>query len=116
MATLQQNSPLSLRSGAPATPAPAAIAPLAYANRGSFKLDPRPYLVAVQDRKNARAAQRYPALFPHEPEDARITGTTRSLYRRLLALNLPGRASSPSAASASAAELTKALSAGFKIA
>jgi hypothetical protein len=25
---------------------------------------------------------------PIEPEDARITGTTRSLYRRLLALNL----------------------------
>jgi hypothetical protein len=29
------------------------------------------------------------ALFPHESEDARITGATRSLYRRLLALNLP---------------------------
>jgi hypothetical protein len=28
-------------------------------------------------------------LFPHEAEDARLTGATRSLYRRLLALNLP---------------------------
>jgi hypothetical protein len=27
-------------------------------------------------------------LTPMEPEDARITGATRSLYRRLLALNL----------------------------
>ncbi len=27
---------------------------------------------------------------PHEPEDARITGVTRSLERRLLALNIAG--------------------------
>ena len=27
---------------------------------------------------------------PHEPEDARMTGVTRSLERRLLALNLSG--------------------------
>ena len=27
---------------------------------------------------------------PHEPEDARITGVTRSLERRLLALNMAG--------------------------
>ena len=30
------------------------------------------------------------APLPQEPEDARITGVTRSLTRRLLALNLPG--------------------------
>jgi hypothetical protein len=29
------------------------------------------------------------SLFPHESEDARLTGETRSLFRRLLALNLP---------------------------
>jgi hypothetical protein len=87
-----------------------------FANRGNFTLDPRPYLVTGKDRKVARAAQRYPGLFPHEPEDARITGTTRSLYRRLLALNLPGRSMSPSATSASASEVAKSLSAGFKIA
>ncbi len=34
-------------------------------------------------------SRQFLALFPHESEDARITGTTRSLYRRLLALNLP---------------------------
>jgi hypothetical protein len=28
-------------------------------------------------------------LYPHESEDARLTGSTRSLFRRLLALNLP---------------------------
>ena len=27
---------------------------------------------------------------PHEPEDARMTGVTRSLERRLLALNMAG--------------------------
>jgi hypothetical protein len=106
-----------VRPGTSATLAPAAIAPPAFANRGSFTLDPRPYLVTVMDRKAApRNTQRYPGLFPHEPEDARMTGTTRSLYRRLLALNLPGRPISPSATSASAGEVAKSLSAGFKIA
>lgn len=43
-------------------------------------------------------ANRFPAkpilpLFPHESEDARLTGETRSLFRRLLALNLPVAAS-----------------------
>ena len=32
---------------------------------------------------------------PHEPEDARMTGVTRSLNRRLLALNLAGSRFSP---------------------
>jgi hypothetical protein len=35
---------------------------------------------------------------PREPEDARITGGTRSLARRLLALNLSGVHSTPNAA------------------
>jgi hypothetical protein len=35
---------------------------------------------------------------PKEPEDARITGGTRSLARRLLALNLSGAHSTPNAA------------------
>ena len=30
------------------------------------------------------------ARLPHEPEDARMTGVTRSLHRRLLALNISG--------------------------
>ena len=32
----------------------------------------------------------FPALFAHESEDAHLTGSTRSLFRRLLALNCPG--------------------------
>jgi hypothetical protein len=79
MATLQQNLPASFRSGSPA----------AHENRGAFAPDPRPYLVTVPHRKPVKSTQQYLALFPHESEDARITGATRSLYRRLLALNLP---------------------------
>jgi hypothetical protein len=100
-----QTSPLSPKAGSP----------VAFAKRDSFVPDARPYLVAVQDPKNARAFQRYPALFPHEPEDARLTGTTRSLHRRLLALSLPGKAISPSVPSA-ASEAVKSAFAGFKIA
>jgi hypothetical protein len=35
---------------------------------------------------------------PHEPEDANITGVTRSLHRRLLALNIGGSLRPQSAA------------------
>jgi hypothetical protein len=59
-------------------------------HRGSFTPQNRPYLVTGQKRKPAPAAQQSSFLFPHESEDARLTGSTRSLYRRLLALNLPG--------------------------
>jgi hypothetical protein len=38
---------------------------------------------------NTTPEKRILPLFPHESEDARLTGETRSLYRRLLALNLP---------------------------
>jgi hypothetical protein len=78
MATLQQTSPASLRSG---------FAP-ARENRGRFSAEPRPYIVTSSSRKNVKSTQQYLALFPHESEDARLTGATRSLYRRLLALNL----------------------------
>jgi len=86
MAIFQQNLPASLRFG---TPAPKDI-------RGVPATDRRPYLVAVPPRRPAASARQtvsstrqYQALFPHESEDARLTGETRSLYRRLLALNLP---------------------------
>jgi hypothetical protein len=53
-------------------------------------VDRRPYLVSPGQRKPAMTSLRQQlALFPHESEDARLTGATRSLYRRLLALNLP---------------------------
>jgi hypothetical protein len=79
MTTLQSTSPASLRSGS-----------VTRENRG-FGTDPRPYLVTGQRRKSVVSAQKYLSLFPHESEDARLTGSTRSLYRRLLALNLPGK-------------------------
>ncbi|HTC76212.1 MAG TPA: hypothetical protein VK684_11590 [Edaphobacter sp.] len=86
MAIFQQNLPASLRFGPPAAPE----------NRGIPSTDRRPYLVAVPPRRPVTSTRRtvattsqYLALFPHESEDARLTGATRSLYRRLLALNLP---------------------------
>jgi hypothetical protein len=86
MAIFQQNLPASLRFGPPAP----------QENRGVPATDRRPYLVTVPTRKTAAftrptvaTTRQFLALFPHESEDARITGTTRSLYRRLLALNLP---------------------------
>ncbi len=56
---------------------------------GNHGFESRPYLVAIQSRKALQPQPRYPALFPHEAEDARLTGVTRSLFRRRLALNFP---------------------------
>ncbi len=81
-----QNLPTSVRFG------PAA----SQENRGLSQTDRRPYLVTIPPRRSAlvtrqtvASTRQFFALFPHESEDARITGATRSLYRRLLALNLP---------------------------
>src|SRR5258708_12250422 len=86
MAIFQQNLPASLRFGPPGP----------QENRGVPATDRRPYLVTVpprrpvtSTRKTVTTASQYLALFPHESEDARLTGATRSLYRRLLPLNLP---------------------------
>jgi len=85
MAIFQQTLPASLRTGPP----------VPQENRGA-PVDRRPYLVTVPPRKTVApgrktvaSSRQFLALFPHEAEDARITGATRSLYRRLLALNLP---------------------------
>ena len=87
MAIFQQNLPASVRFGPPAP----------QENRGVPATDRRPYLITGPPRKavasarqSATSTRQFFPLFPHESEDARITGTTRSLYRRLLALNLPG--------------------------
>ncbi len=86
MAIFQQNLPASVRLGSPA-PQDVRCVPAT---------DRRPYLVTPAPRRNASVTRptvastsQYLALFPHESEDARLTGATRSLYRRLLALNLP---------------------------
>ena len=57
------------------------------ASSGTRFPEPRPYLIPISGRRNAKS-ETLP-LFPHESEDARLTGSTRSLFRRLLALDLP---------------------------
>ena len=49
----------------------------------------RPAVMAGPARAAALLKSRF-ARLPQEPEDARITGVTRSLQRRLLALNVNG--------------------------
>jgi hypothetical protein len=105
MATLQQNLPASFRSGSPA----------ARENRGAFAPDPRPYLVTFPYRKSVKSTQQYLALFPHESEDARLTGATRSLYRRLLALNLPKKAPHAESSSVGASNALGSIFPGSKV-
>ncbi len=50
----------------------------------------RAYLVGPASRKDVGYAASNFASLPHETEDVRITGGTRSLVRRLLALNVEG--------------------------
>jgi hypothetical protein len=78
--SILQTSPAYLRPGSP----------VPNQHRGSLTSQSRPYLITGYKRKSATLAQECLSLFPHESEDARLTGSTRSLYRRLLALNLPG--------------------------
>jgi hypothetical protein len=47
-------------------------------------------LIAGPEARALSLAKSRFARLPHEPEDARITGVTRSLNRRLMALNIPG--------------------------
>ena len=49
---------------------------------------PEGQLLAGNESRSMAVKSRF-ARLPQEPEDAKITGTTRSLTRRLLALNLP---------------------------
>lgn len=59
----------------------------------SSERDPMPERQTIARQSISYARGNAPVLnfrrqAPVEPDDARITGTTRSLYRRLLALNL----------------------------
>jgi hypothetical protein len=47
-------------------------------------------LIAGPEARALSLAKSRFARLPQEPEDARLTGVTRSLNRRLLALNIPG--------------------------
>jgi hypothetical protein len=77
MNALPKIPPSSVRPGFPPLRAAATRTP-----------EPRIYFAGVGVRTAARPATPL-SLFPHESEDARLTGETRSLFRRLLALNLP---------------------------
>lgn len=99
MTPLQSTSPASLRLGQRSV----------RDNRGNPSPDPRPYLIAGQRRKSAVSVQQYLSLFPHEAEDARLTGSTRSLFRRLLALNLPGMPDRIEASSEHTSEVVEGL-------
>jgi hypothetical protein len=84
MAIRKQSTPASIRFG-PAQPS----------DSGPPGQDLRPYLLLpVPNRKPPSSSRQYIALFPHESEDAKLTGSTRSLFRRLLGLNIPA-ASAP---------------------
>jgi len=50
----------------------------------------RPMLIPAGSAHSATLSKSRFARLPQEPEDARLTGVTRSLQRRLLALNLGG--------------------------
>jgi hypothetical protein len=77
MTSLPKYPPSSVRPGSSMSPA----------KGGTRFPEPRPYLIPTAARYSAQSTTL--PLFPHESEDARITGSTRSLFRRLLALNLP---------------------------
>lgn len=84
MATLQTYTPSSLRNGSPSR------RPIS----GNSAETVRPYLIAGRKERSAAVGRSAFIALPKEGEDARITGSTRSLDRRLLALNLHGRLSS----------------------
>lgn len=81
MATLQTYTPSSLRNGSPSR----------RPTSGSSAESVRPYLIAGRKERTAAVGRSAFIALPKEGEDARITGCTRSLDRRLLALNLHGR-------------------------
>jgi hypothetical protein len=54
-----------------------------------------PRLVAGPEARATALQKSRFARLPHEPEDARLTGITRSLNRRLLGLNLRGTLTLP---------------------
>jgi hypothetical protein len=100
MPTLPKLPPSSLRPNPP-------VSTLGSTRAG----ESRPYLVSASYRRSevsrngskASLVERTITLYPHESEDARLTGSTRSLFRRLLALNLPTGSTEPAKAPVAAA-------------
>jgi hypothetical protein len=78
MNVLKKIPPSSVRSGSSMPTTSATRSP-----------EPRVRSIAAGAKLVSRPVNCTLSLFPHESEDARLTGETRSLFRRLLALNLP---------------------------
>lgn len=82
MATPQSQTPASVRDGSVSR----------RLISGSLNQSSRPYLIAGRKERTASVGKTAFVPLPNEGEDARITGSTRSLDRRLLALNLDPQA------------------------
>jgi hypothetical protein len=83
----------TLQTHGPASQVPASLrsnTPNRRANPGSLTEATRPYLIAGRKGRTPIVGRTAFIALPKESEDARITGATRSLDRRLLALNLKG--------------------------
>jgi hypothetical protein len=83
MANLQTHTPASLRAGTPSKRSNVS-------NVNAMTEAARPYLIAGRKGRTAAVNKTAFMALPMESEDARITGSTRSLDRRLLGLNLKG--------------------------
>lgn len=80
MLRMQSTPPASLRR-----PAHNVVSPEFFQSKAI-----RPSNVASAEARASSLMKSRFALLPREPEDARMTGVTRSLDRRLLALNIGG--------------------------
>lgn len=80
MANIMNAVPASLRQ----------TVPVARASDNLRGRGQRPVFVAGPAARAAALSKSRFSRLPQEPEDARLTGVTRSLTRRLLALNLRG--------------------------
>jgi hypothetical protein len=83
MGTFQTHPPASLRTASPSQRAGSGNPHIATEAA-------RPYLIAGRKGRTPAVGKTAFMALPRESEDARITGSTRSLDRRLLALNLQG--------------------------
>jgi hypothetical protein len=83
MANLQTHTPASLRAATPSKRSNPS-------NVNATTEATRPYLIAGRKGRTAAVNKAAFLALPKESEDARITGSTRSLDRRLLGLNLKG--------------------------
>lgn len=98
MGTLQTHTPSPLRTVSPSQRAGSG-------NAHNAAEAARPYLIAGRKGRTPAVGKTAFMALPKESEDARITGSTRSLDRRLLGLNVQGSRMSVRSASAEITEI-----------